>query len=264
MPENCPSCGSKLSRIKVGKELSAALYCLNKDCPAKHLEGLIHFVSKKGMNIEGLGEKIIETFHDIGLISDAPSIYKLKETDIEGLEGFGKKSAENIIASINLSRNVPLHRFIYSLGIRHVGEQTAKDLAKNFTTFENIKNATLEEMSEVDGVGEVVAESIVEFFSNKKNISMVNLLLKEIKIEDEKRKSSGKLKGVTFVITGSLPTLSRDGAKELIESNGGKVAASISKNTNYLLAGEGGGSKRDDAEKLKTKIISEKELLNML
>ncbi len=264
MPTSCPSCGSKLSRVQIGKELSAAVYCLNKECPAQHLEGLIHFVSKKGMNIEGLGEKILETFHDIGLITDAPSIYKLKEVDIEGLEGFGKKSAENIISSINSSKDVPLHRFLYSLGIRHVGEQTAKDIAKHFVNFENIRNATILEMSEVDGVGEKVGESLVEFFSSKRNLDLVKALLREVNVEEEKKKIGTKLKGLTFVITGTLTSLSRDDAKELIENNGGKVSSSVSKSTDYLLAGEGGGSKRDDAVKFDTKIISEKELLNML
>ena len=216
------------------------------------------------MNIEGLGEKILETFHDIGLISDAPSIFKLKKEDIEGLEGFGEKSAENIIASINSARDVPLHRFLYSLGIRHVGEQTAKDIAKYFFVFKKIQSAKFEELSEVEGVGEKVAESLIEFFSGEVNQKIVNDLLKEIKVVEEKNNSTGKLKGLTFAITGSLPKLSRDEAKDLIEKNGGKVAASVSKSTNYLLAGDGGGSKRSDAEKFGIKIISELELVNML
>ncbi len=264
MPTVCPSCGSALSRITIGKELSAALYCLNKDCPAQHLENLIHFVSKKGMNIEGLGEKILETFHDIGLITDAPSIYALTKEDIEGLEGFGEKSAINIITSIDISRTTSLSRFLYSLGIRHVGEQTAKDIARHSRTFGNIRKATFEEMAEVDGVGEKVAESIIEFFSETKNITLVDNLLKEIKVVEEKIKRGGKLQGLTFVITGSLPSLSRNEAKELIEENGGKVTASISKSTDYLLAGDGGGSKRDDAVKLGTKIVSQREFMNML
>ncbi|MFA5131705.1 MAG: NAD-dependent DNA ligase LigA [Candidatus Paceibacterota bacterium] len=267
MPTTCPSCDSTLSRIQIGKELSAALYCLNKACPAQHLEGLIHFVSKKGMNIDGLGEKILETFHDIGLITDAPSIYALKKEDIEGLEGFGEKSAENIIASIDTSRTVPLHRFLYSLGIRHVGEQTAKDIAKHFGTFEKIQKASLEELSTVEGVGEKVAASLVEFFAAAKNSTLIGALLKEIKVSEEKNPLTGgrgKLSGLTFVITGSLLTLSRDEAKDLIELHGGKVAASVSSKTDYLLAGDGGGSKRDDAVKLGTKIIDEEELKTLV
>ncbi len=264
MPTKCPSCGSTLERVKVGKELSAALYCLNKACPAKHLEGLSHFVSKKGMNIEGLGEKIIQTFHDIGLITDAASIYELTKEDIEGLEGFGEKSAENIIASIDASRNAPLHRFLYSLGIRHVGEQTAKDIAKHFGTFDTIKNASFEELADVEGVGEKVAQEMVAFFSDSHNRKFIENILQHINLEKTKKSSGGKLTGLTFVITGTLSTLSRDEAKDLIEKQGGKASGSVSKKTDYLLAGENAGSKLDDAKKLGVKIISEAEFKRLL
>ncbi len=277
MPENCPACGSKLVKETSSPSLSlktteartsVAWYCRNKSCPTQHLEGLIHFVSKKGMNIEGLGEKILETFHSIGLITDASSIYKIKKEDIEGLNGFGEKSAENIIASIDSSRNIPLHRFLYSLGVRHVGEQTAKDIAKHFLTFDALRNVSLEELYAVEGVGDVVAESIHKTFHDKDSVIVMNSLLKEVNIEKANNNlSSGggaKLRNLTFVITGSLPTLSRDEAKELIEKNGGRVTASVSKSTDYLLAGDGGGGKRDDANKLGIKIISEKDLMNMI
>lgn len=264
MPTRCPECGSVLVKETVGKEASAAWYCINKECPAKHLEGLIHFVSKKGMNIEGLGEKIVEEFRELGLITDPASIFRLKKDDIAGLEGFGEKSAENIIASINTARNVPLGRFLYSLGIRHVGETTAKDVAKHFGNFDTLRMATYEELLQVEGIGEKVAQSVGDFFSDTGNKQLVNDLLKEVAVGEEKKRQGGKLSGRTFVITGSLPTLSRDGARDLIEENGGKVAASISKNTDYLLAGEGGGSKRDDAAKFGTKVIDEKELKIML
>ncbi|MDB5260606.1 MAG: ligase, ligase protein [Candidatus Nomurabacteria bacterium] len=264
MPKNCPSCGSFLKRINIGKELSAALYCLNKSCPAKHLEGLIHFVSKKGMNIEGLGEKIIETFHEIGLITDQASIYDLKKEDIEPLEGFGEKSAENIIKSIETSKNVPLNRFLYSLGIHHVGEETAKDLARHFGTLENIIKASFDELANVSGVGEKVGESVIEFFKEKKNKELINKLLKHISIESIQKKTGGKLNGKTFVITGTLPTLSREEAKEIIEANGGHVVGSVSSKTDYLLAGENAGSKLGEAKKYNIKIISEQELLEMI
>lgn len=264
MPKDCPSCGTELSRVDIGKELSAALYCKNKSCPAQHLEALVHFVSKKGMNIEGLGEKIIETFHDIGLITDAASIYDLKKGDIEGLEGFGDKSAENIIDSIKGSRTVPLHRVLYSLGIRHVGEQTAKDIAKHFTSLDDISTALVEELAHVEGVGEKVADALVSYFADAANKSFLARLLPHLTITSEKVSTDGKLFNKVFVITGTLPTLSRDDAKDLIEKNGGKVAASVSKNTDYLLAGEGRGSKRTDAEKIGTKIVTEEEFKNML
>jgi DNA ligase (NAD+) len=264
MPSHCPSCGTELSRVPIGKELSAALYCKNTLCPAQHIEGLIHFVSKKGMNIEGLGEKIIETFHDIGLITDVVSIYHLKKSDIEGLEGFGEKSALNIIASINESRTVPLHRFLYSLGIRHVGEQTAKDIAKYFSSIEKIRTATFEVLSEVEGVGEKVGAEVVSFFSSAINATLVDRLLKEVAITREKVSGSSKLSGLTFVITGTLPTLSRDEAKELIEKHGGKVSSSVSSKTSYLLAGESAGSKLAEALKLGVKTVDENELLSMI
>jgi DNA ligase (NAD+) len=264
MPSTCPECGSKLARETVGKTISAAWYCKNPSCPAKHLEGLIHFVSKKGMNIEGLGEKIVEEFREIGLITDESSIFRLKHENIVGLEGFGEKSAENIIASINAARTAPLGKFLYSLGIRHVGETTAKDVAKHFGTIESIRRATYDELLEVEGIGEKVAQSMVDYFSNPSSQKLLDELLKEVHVSEEKKKTTGKLRGLTFVITGSLPTLSRDEAKELIEVNGGKVSASVSKTTSYLLAGEGGGSKRDDAAKHGVKVISEEDLTKLL
>ena len=265
MPKVCPSCGTKLSKVEIRKELSAALYCKNKNCEAQHIENLIHFVSKKGMNIDGLGEKIIETFHDIGLITDIASLYRLRKEDIEGLDGFGEKSADNIIASINTSRNVPFHRFLYSLGIRHVGETTAKDIAKHFTTIEALHAASYEELSQVDGVGEKVAESIISFFNDKSSKLLLRGLLKEVTILKEiSKKGKGLLTGFTFVITGTLPTLSRDEAKDLIESHGGKVSSSVSAKTSYLLTGENAGSKLTDATKLNVRIISEEDIKNML
>ncbi len=264
MPTTCPSCGSLLVRIEVGKELSAALYCKNKACEAKHLEGLIHFVSKKGMNIEGLGEKIIETFHDIGIISDAVSIFHIRKEDIEGLEGFGEKSAENIIASINTARSVPLHRLLYALGIRHVGEQTAKDIAKHFKTIEAIIEAHDEDFLAIDGVGDIVLHSLKDFFTSKNNITFLKRLIEEVEVIQETGAVTEKLAGRTFVITGTLPTLSRDEAKSVIEKNGGKVSGSVSSKTDYLLAGEGGGGKRDDALTYGVKIITEEELTKLL
>lgn len=264
MPSTCPECESVLLKELVGKTSSAAWYCKNPECPAKHLEGLVHFVSKKGMNIEGLGERIVEEFREIGLITNFASIFKLKKEDIEGLEGFGEKSAENILASIAGARKVPLHRFIYSLGIRHVGEQTAKDIAVYFGNFDAFRATTFEELNTVNGVGEKVSQSVVSFLSDRKQQEELNLLAKEVDVIPAGKKSNGKLQGLTFVVTGTLPTFSRDDAKKIIEDNGGKVTASVSKATDYLLAGDGGGSKRDDAMKFGIKIISEEELTEMI
>ncbi len=264
MLTHCPECNSVLEKEKVGKVESVGLYCKNKNCPAKHLEGLIHFVSKKGMNIEELGQKTVELFHDIGLITDFSSIFKLKKTDIEGLEGFGEKSADNIIASIEKSRDVPLHKFLFSLGIRHLGEQTAKDIAKFFNSFDKIQNVSYDELIEVEGVGEKVAQSIIDYFKDEYNKKLLEKLIKEIKIKNEIRNTGGKLSGKTFVITGTLSTLSRDEAKELIEQNGGKVSGSVSSKTDYLLAGENAGSKYNEATKLNVKIITEEAFRNMI
>ena len=266
MPVTCPECQSVLSREAVGPSdsTSAALYCKNKNCPAKHLEGLIHFVSKKGMNIDGMGDKIVETFRELGLIHDYDSLFTLTVSDIAGLDGFGEKSADNIITAINASRTVPFYRFLYALGIRHVGETTAKDIAKHFGTWEALTQASLEELSDVEGVGEKVAKSLVEFLESQENKQQLEKLFKQVTILSETKKQEGKLTGCTFVITGTLPTLSSDDAKALIETHGGKVASSVSAKTSYLLAGEGGGSKRIDAETLGIKIISEEELLKMV
>lgn len=264
MPTICPECGSVLVKESLGKVESAAWYCKNNDCPAKHLEGLTHFVSKKGMNIDGLGEKIVETLHDIGLITDAASIYDLTKEEIAPLEGFGEKSADNIIASIETSRIVSLHRLVYSLGIRHVGEQTAKDIAKHFHTFDRLRNATEEEFSHVEGVGEKVASALVVYFADTFTNMFLMRLLPHLTIIHEQVTPDGKLFNKIFVITGTLPTLSRDDAKKLIEDNGGKVASSVSSRTAYLLTGENAGSKYDDALKYNTVIITEEELKNML
>lgn len=259
-PKSCPVCQSDLG--KIGD--SVAVYCLNPDCDAKHLEGLIHFVSKKAMNIEGLGEKIIEEFRELGLIADATSIYKLKVSDIEDLFGFGKKSAENIIDSINKSRNPELDNFIFALGIRHVGEVSAKLLAKHFKTFTDFQSATEENLLEVDGIGEESVKTILEYFANKKNQALLESLLKEVKVRDlVSTNMSSKLEGKTFVITGTLSE-SRDKYKKMIEDNGGKVSSSVSKKTDYLLAGEDAGSKLSDATKLGVKILNENEFKQLL
>ncbi len=264
MPTVCPECGSLLVKESLGKAESAAWYCKNNECPAKHLEGLSHFVSKKGMNIDGLGEKIVESLHDIGLITDAVSIYTLKKEDIAPLEGFGEKSAENIINSINSSRVVSLHRFIYSLGIRHVGEQTAKDIAKHFLTLDRLRDATEEELAHVEGVGEKVATALILYFRTSSNTQFLERLLSQLTITHEAVLPDGRLFNKTFVITGTLSSLSRDEAKKLIEDNGGKVSSSVSSRTSYLLAGENPGSKYDEAQKVGTKIITEEELKSMV
>lgn len=264
MPKVCPECNSILLKEQVGKEDSVAFYCKNKSCPAKHLESLIHFVSKKGMNIEELGQKTVEIFHDIGLITDFSSIFKLQKIDIQGLDGFGEKSADNIITSIEKSRSVPLHRFLFALGIRHLGEQTAKDIARHFISFGKVEKATYEDLISVPGVGEKVAKTMVEYFNDKQIQKLLEKLLQEVHIVEESKKQEGVLLGKTFVITGTLPTLSRDEAKEIIEKNGGKVSSSVSSKTSYLLVGENAGNKYDDAIKYVVTLLKEEEFLRMI
>lgn len=276
-PKSCPVCKTVLEKKNVGKESGVKLYCVNENCEAKHLENLVHFVSKKAMNIDGLGEKIIYEFYELGLISDYVSIYKLKESDIENLFGFGKKSASNIIQSINKSRIVTLHNFIFSLGISNIGEVAAKDLAKNFESLEDIRDSVIEDFLNIENFGPASAEALVLYFSNEKNKNILDNLLKEIKIENNIYKNkdrfiSGDPFGnnsfyknfdkKTFVITGSL-SKSRDHFKDFIEERGGKVSGSVSSKTDYLLLGENEGNKMSSKEKiareLHIKIIKEKE-----
>ncbi len=268
MPTLCPVCKSQLKKETQNKTESVALFCKDENCEAKHLENLVHFVSKKGMNIDGLGEKIIYEFYELGLISDYTSIYKLKVSDIENLFGFGKKSAENIVSSINISRKTKLNNFIYSLGIRHVGETTARDVAKNFDNINEVIGANLETLKNIPGVGEVVAESIYEYFKNDKNLNIVKELQKELQIESVKNQNkkitlNKNISEKSFVITGTL-SKSRDYFKDIILSNEGVVSSSVSKKTDYLLAGENAGSKLKDAESFGVTVIDEQEFLNML
>jgi DNA ligase (NAD+) len=298
MPKACPACKSLLIQKEIGtkkigtkneKELSADLFCINENCEAKNIENLIHFVSKKGMNIVGMGDKIIEEFKTLELISDFISIYDLKETDIRDLFGYGEISAKNIIEAINNSKKVNLNNFIFALGISHVGEVTAKDIAKSFKSFEELKSIfsnlffsedeikrkkEIEEFKiklNIEGVGSETILSLQKYFNDKKNLKVIESLLKKVEIKNElyqdifnkKELEKSKLFGQTFVITGTL-SQSRDYFKDLIESNGGKVSGSISSKTDYLLAGSEAGSKLNNAEKLNVKILNEEDFLDLL
>lgn len=264
MPKNCPECSSVLKKRTIGTSESVAWYCLNESCDAKHIENLIHFVSKKGMNIEGLGEKQVEFLHDHGIITDFVSIYTLSYDDIVGLEGFGDKSTENLLASIEVSKNVPFHRFMYALGIRHVGEQTAKDIAKHFKRYEDMLSATHEDLSVVDGIGEKVSEALCAYFTNPVQSDRLNRLMKLITIVYDEKMDDGLFFNKTFVITGTLPTLSRDDAKDFIEKNGGRVSGGVSSRTSYVLVGDNPGSKYNDAISLGIEILDEKEFKKLI
>ncbi|MFH1046674.1 MAG: NAD-dependent DNA ligase LigA [Patescibacteria group bacterium] len=261
MPKNCPDCGAEIRR-PAGE---VAHYCVNPECFARSHRSLDHFISKGGVNIDGVGEQMIEQFMEEGLISDAADLYELRREDLIGLEGFGEKSAENTVNAIAASRQVPLSKFIYALGIRHVGTQTAIDLAAEFRTLKAIREASTEEIAAVEGVGPKVAASIVQFFRDAKQILLVDRLEKLMDIQDAVVKSDvGPLSGQTFVITGTLDSLSRDEAKELVRSRGGKPVESVSASTSYIVVGENPGSKLDKARKLGVTVLNEAEFLSMV
>lgn len=267
MPKKCPICGSEVRKETIGTNAaSAALYCSNRNCFAQDLERMIHFVSKKGMNIVGMGDKIVEKLINEGLISEYADIYELEQGDLEVLEKFGEKSAENLIASINTSRNTTLPRLLYSLGIRHVGEETAELIATNFPTIlASRQELDASRLESVEGVGPVVAEEIVKWFKDSHNQKIVQALLPHLLIASQPASPAGRsLAAKIFVLTGSLETLSRDDAKARIKSLGGKVASSVSKNTDYVVAGTDPGSKYTDAQKLGVTILNEQQFLKMV
>ena len=267
-PKTCSICNSLVERREVldkkqGK--SAALFCTNVKCYAKELENLIHFVSKDAFDIDGLGEKIVEQLVDEGLIKNAADIFTLTQGDLEPLDRFAEKSAENLIAAIEKSKNTTLNRFVYSLGIRHVGEETALRLAKYFGELRKIMVADLDELKEVNDIGPAVAESIYDWFRNEENIKLVeSLFANGVKIKKMEKETGGELAGKSFVLTGSLESMSRDEAKERIRALGGEMSESVSKNTSYVVVGAEPGSKFEKAKKLGVKILNEKEFLNFV
>jgi DNA ligase (NAD+) len=259
IPEKCPIDGATI--IQEG----ALYHCSNSKCGARHQRTLKHFVSKTAFDIRGLGPKIINRFLDKGLISDAADIFQLKEEDISILERFGKKSAQNIIKEIEIHKTVSLPKFIYALGILHIGEETSRLLSDKFSIKE-IKNLSLEQLQKIPDIGPKVAQSVYNWFHNEKNLKFLEKLEKVgVKIESYRTKSKTyKLKAKTFVLTGSLETMSREQAKEKIRSLGGDIPESVSQNTDYVVAGAEPGSKLEKAKKLGIKILTEKEFLEML
>ena len=266
IPKKCPICHSPVDRKENLTSKSVAIFCSNPKCYAQELERMAHFVSKKAFNIDGLGEKIAAHLVDEGLIKNPADIFTLKKGDLEPLERFAAKSAGNLIEMIAKSKQVTLARFIFSLGIQHVGEETAIRLADNFKKLEKIMSASLEDLEKVEDIGPRVSQSIVEYFKDKTNKKLVEDLLTNgvvIKYISPKKINS-KLAGRTFVLTGTLPTLTRGDAEEKIRALGGNVSGSVSKKTDYVLAGENPGSKYDKAKELGVKIIDEKEFLSLL
>ena len=259
-PKICPCCHSPL--VKKGP----LLYCKNRDgCKEQIISRLTHFVDREAFNIEGLSEKTLWQCHQKLGLNEFSDLYKLKEEDLLKLDNFKDKKTKNIINSINNSKNVDFYRFIFALGISEVGIKTAKDLAKRFITFDKLKNATKEELLDVEDIGDVIADNILEYFQDEENLKEINRLFDAgITINESNLVIGEKLKGLTFVLTGTLPNYTRPEMSEIIEKNGGKVASSVSKNTSFVLAGEEAGSKLDKAKSLGVKVISEEEMLKML
>lgn len=259
MPKKCPVCGRPVAREKGGP----LTFCKNKFCPAKHRENIYHFVSKHAFDIDGLGPKIVDVLLDQGLIQDAADIFDLKEGDIVPLERFGEKSAANIVAAVKVKSKISLPRFLIALGILHVGDQTAQALADHFGSLEKLRKASLEELQSVPNIGDVVAKSIYEWFRAPDQKRFLDKLLKRVRIE-KYRVPTGKLKGLTFVLTGGLESFTREEAKARIIKLGGEASETVTKETDYVVAGSDPGSKYDRAKKLGIKTIDEREFLRML
>jgi DNA ligase (NAD+) len=266
VPKVCSVCEGGIEKKNIGDkkgESSVAYYCSNKKCPAKNERYLEHFVSV--FEIYEMGPKVLRRFKDEGLITDAADIFTLTKEDIAVLERFGEKSAENIIREINDKKKVPFSRFLWALGILHVGEETARDLAQNFGTLDRLIKAEEAEINEIENVGPKVSKSVYEFFRDKHNLDFLEKLKENgVVIEKVKKAEQGKFSGMTFVLTGTLSSMSREIAKEKIITLGGKVSGSVSKNTSYVVAGEEAGSKLTNAQKLGVKILSEEEFLKFL
>jgi DNA ligase (NAD+) len=257
MPETCPVCGTKVVRT----EGEVDYRCVNANCPAKLRETILHFASRGVMNIDGMGDALVTQLTDRGLVKNVADIYKLTKNDLLSLERMGEKSAQNILDEIENSKKLPLERVIYGLGIRMVGERTAQFLAEHFGSMEGLESAGVEELQDVNEVGPRIAESIVEFFSIAANRKLVERLREAgLALTGKKKQRGTKLAGKTFVLTGTLAHFTRDEAKKMIEDAGGKVTGSVSKKTDYVVAGADAGSKLDKAKELGVKVIEEREM----
>jgi len=261
VPEKCPECGTKVVRT----EGEVDYRCVNANCPAKLRETILHFAARGVMNIDGMGDALVNQLTERGLVKNVADIYGLTKTDLLSLERMGDKSAENILREIKNSKALQLERVIYGLGIRMVGERTAQFLAEHFGSMEALENAGIEELQDVNEVGPRIAESIVEFFSIAANRKLVERLREaELRLTGQKKQRGTKLVGKTFVLTGTLAHFTRDEAKKMIEGAGGKVTASVSKKTDYVVAGADAGSKLDKAKELGVAVIDEKEMEDLL
>ena len=261
IPGTCPECGSEV--VKIPGEV--AVRCLGLSCPAQIRESIIHFASRHAMDIDGLGEKYIEQLLQLQLVKDVADLYSLEKRDLMQFERMGDKLADNLLTAIANSKERELARFIFALGIRHVGEQTARLLANAFGSIENLEKATEEELLSIREIGPQVAQSITTFFHNPKNIEVIRrMMLAGVQPTVEKKKVGGRFTGKTFVFTGALTRFTRDEAKLLVENEGGHATGSVSRKTDFVVAGEEAGSKLDKARALGVKVISEEEFLEMV
>ncbi len=262
MPTTCPVCGGQVIRVP-GQAVNK---CIGIECPARNLRNMVHFTSKEGMNIEGLGEKVIEQLYEKGLIKNISDIYSLKHEDIASLKKDGKKFAENLINAINKSKENNLDKLITALGIEQVGAKLAKILAKRFKNIDELSSADYNTLILVDDIGEITARSVMEFFRQEQTQDLINKLknagvnMNQIGEEETDNRFLGK----TFVLTGTLEKYTREEAESIIEKYGGKVSGSVSKKTSFVLAGEEAGSKLTKAQELGVEIISEEKFEEMI
>lgn len=260
-PEHCPSCGSKVVRIND----EAAIRCINPECPAQLLRNLIHFCSRDAMDIEGLGPAIIETFVENGLISKTYDIYNLDYDKILELEGFKQTSTNNIKASVEKSKANDLSKLIFALGIRNIGAKAGKLLADHFKTMDELMSASSDDILEIEGFGKTMADSIIDYFQSEEARELIKRLKDYgVNMNSTSEVKDNRFSGMTFVLTGTLPTMKRSEASKLVEAYGGKTSSSVSKKTTYVLAGEEAGSKLDKANSLGIKVIDENEFLEMI
>jgi DNA ligase (NAD+) len=261
-PTLCPSCGSPVSQ----DEAEAAIRCTNTDCPAQLMRHLIHFVSRDAMDIDGLGPAVLEQLVNSELIKSPADLYRLKFEDVASLDRKAEKSANNLIAAIEKSKENELYRLVYALGIRNIGLKAAKIVCENFLTIDDIINAKSADFESIDGFGSIMAQSLENYFSldsTRELIADFKSLGLKLK-SSEPKKQGGIFEGKTFVLTGTLPTMTRSQASKLIEENGGKTSSSVSKKTSYVLAGEDAGSKLTKAQTLGVTILTEDEFLSMI
>lgn len=260
-PKLCPSCGSPVSQ-----DDEAAIRCTNTDCPAQLMRHLIHFVSRDAMDIEGLGPAVLEQLVGEGLVKSPADLYRLKAENITALDRKAEKSANNLIAAVEKSKQNELYRLIFALGIRNIGLKAAKLICENFLTIEDIMAARAEDFAEIDGFGKIMAESVENYFSLDSTADLI-AQLKDLGLEmkpSPQKAKGGVFEGLTFVLTGTLPTMKRSEASKIIEEHGGKTSSSVSKKTSYVLAGDDAGSKLTKAQTLGVKIITEQEFLDMI